>query len=151
MPSGATPRPAAAEPRKQRVAGRVAEGVVVVLEPVEVEEHEPQRLGLVGVLDVLLEVDHQAAAVREAGEDVGDRLVAGRGQDPVVVDEGERPCARPRDHRDAGQHERDHVQALEVVEDEQRDRAEPEQHRQDERGDALEPNPGGGRRWTPAA
>ena len=38
-----------AQPHQQRVAGRVAEGVVVVLEAVEVEEHEHDRPRVVGV------------------------------------------------------------------------------------------------------
>ena len=40
-------REAAAEPHEQRVAGGVAERVVVVLEAVEVEEHEHERLAAV--------------------------------------------------------------------------------------------------------
>ena len=37
-----------AQPHEQRVAGGVAEGVVVLLEAIEVEEHEHQRVAVVG-------------------------------------------------------------------------------------------------------
>src|SRR2546423_1510702 len=54
----------AAEPRQQGVAGRVAEAVVVDLEAVEVEHHQHVH----GVLRKRgLDVDHQLAAVAEAG------------------------------------------------------------------------------------
>ena len=50
----------AAEPREQRVAGGVAEGVVVALEAVEVEEKQRPRAGP-GVAASALEVRHQRA------------------------------------------------------------------------------------------
>ena len=53
----------APEPAQQRVAGRVAEAVVVRLEAVEVEEREQVRA--LARLERVLEVEHQAAAVAE--------------------------------------------------------------------------------------
>ena len=47
--AGQVGREVAAEADEQRVARRVAEGVVVVLEAVEVEEHEHERAGVVGL------------------------------------------------------------------------------------------------------
>ena len=69
-------RQAGAEPRQQRVAGRVPVGVVVGLEPVEVE-HREHRGGVVGALgDGPLEVDQEPAPVAQAGQVVGQRLPA---------------------------------------------------------------------------
>ena len=75
----------AAERRQQRVAGRMAVRVVVVLEAVEVEERERCRRRLGGALDLVLEVHHELAPVAEAGERVGHRVGAGDAQHPVVV------------------------------------------------------------------
>ena len=74
-------RPSAARaPRRieQRVAGRVAEGVVVVLEAVEVEEHEDHRAARRARRgSTRLEVVGQPAAVAQPGERVGQRVLAG--------------------------------------------------------------------------
>ena len=53
------------EAGEERVARGVAEGVVVALEPVEVEEDEDRALP--GLLERRLHVQHQAAPVAEAG------------------------------------------------------------------------------------
>ena len=66
-----------AEPREQRVARRVAERVVVVLEAVEVEEDEHQRALVAAVGERLVERRGERAAVAEAGQRVGQRLAAG--------------------------------------------------------------------------
>ena len=79
-PSGSSgPRPAivaaslSPEPLQQRVAGRVAVGVVVRLEAVEVEHREHERVRSRRGLAASLEVRHQAAPVAEPGERVLER------------------------------------------------------------------------------
>ena len=64
-----------AEPDEQRVAGRVPEGVVVVLEAVEVEEHE-QRLGRALAPEAPLEIREELSPVGETCQGVGGRLLA---------------------------------------------------------------------------
>jgi len=54
----------------------MAEGVVVELEAVEVEEHEHQRAAVEGPWDRPLEVSRESSPVRQAGECVGERFVA---------------------------------------------------------------------------
>ena len=75
---GGTRAPTAASARReapqQRVAGRVAERVVVVLEAVEVEEDQRVRAARRAAL---VEVVEQRAPVRQLGQLVGQRLVAG--------------------------------------------------------------------------
>ena len=66
----------AAEVLDQHVAGDVAEDVVVGLEAVEVEQREPPRAPAGGLLQRVGERAHQRAPVAEAGEAVGQRLVA---------------------------------------------------------------------------
>ena len=63
-----------AEPREQRVARGMPERVVVVLEAVQVEEHE-HEVG-VRVAERVLEIVVEAAAVAEPGDDVGAGLLA---------------------------------------------------------------------------
>ncbi len=59
---------------EQCVAGGMPERVVVVLEAVQVEEHE-HEVG-VRVSERVLEIVVQAPAVAEPGDDVGARLLA---------------------------------------------------------------------------
>src|SRR3954470_5730058 len=67
-------REGGAEALEQGVAGLVAEGVVVVLEAVEVEEREDdRRVGADGA-DPAVEVDQQLAAIAESREPVGGGL-----------------------------------------------------------------------------
>ena len=63
-----------AEAQQQRVAGEVAEGVVVVLEAVEVEHRQHDRRLGGGGPDPPLEVGEQLAAVAQAGQRVGGRV-----------------------------------------------------------------------------
>ena len=68
-----------AQAREQRVAGEVAEGVVVVLEAIEVEEQQHRRVG--GPGGGGLEVGHELAAVgqpRQAVARRGDLQLAAR-------------------------------------------------------------------------
>ena len=60
-----------AQAREQRVAREVAEGVVVVLEAIEVEEEQHRRVGGPGRAG--LEVGHELAAVGQAGQAVARR------------------------------------------------------------------------------
>ena len=60
-----------AQAREQRVAGKVAEGVVVVLEAVEVEEQEHRRVGWADRAGA--EVGHELATVGQAGQAVARR------------------------------------------------------------------------------
>jgi hypothetical protein len=64
----------------------VAEGVVVALEPVEVEQHQQQRPVPAGLLQPLVEVGLELAAVGDAGQGVGHR---GRDQQPMLGQEGD--------------------------------------------------------------
>ena len=60
-------REVAPQPREQCIAGRMAEGVVVCLEAVEVEQRQQQRaLAAIAFVEPVLQVGHQAAAVRHA-------------------------------------------------------------------------------------
>jgi hypothetical protein len=49
----------------------VAEGVVVALEAVEVEQHQQQRLGWAGVPQAAFQVQLELAAVADASQGVG--------------------------------------------------------------------------------
>src|SRR6185312_502529 len=63
-----------AEAHEERVAGLVAERVVVVLEAVEVEQGEYRGIARARVPHAPLEVGEELAAVAEAGQPVGRRL-----------------------------------------------------------------------------
>ena len=108
--AGQVGREVAAEADEQRVARGVAEGVVVVLEAVEVEQHEHERAGVVGLGQHRLEVAGQRAAVAEPGQRVGHRLVARRAQDRDVVAEGQHQPRHHRDERERGQRDRERVE-----------------------------------------
>ena len=109
--AGQVGREVAAEADEQRVAGGVAEGVVVVLEAVEVEQDEHERVGVVGLGQHALEVAGQRAAVAEPGQRVRHRLVARRAQDRDVVAEGQHQPRHHRDEREGGQRDRERVEA----------------------------------------
>ena len=81
---------AAAEVLDQHVAGDVPEDVVVGLEAVEVEQREPPRAARLGLLQRVGERAHQRAPVAEAGEAVGQRLVAGALEQPGVLAQADR-------------------------------------------------------------
>ena len=128
---------AGAEAREQRVAGRVAEGVVVGLEAVEVVEHEDRRDPPQG--EDVLEVAHEAAAVAQAGERVGQRLRAAVAEHRQVDEEGHREAPDDRQHATAhAKRDREQVQAREVVGDEQRQREQREGDRHDEVAPAVQ-------------
>ncbi|MEO8688662.1 MAG: hypothetical protein ABI611_10635, partial [Solirubrobacteraceae bacterium] len=79
-----------AHPDQQGVAGRVPVGVVVGLEPVEVEDRQASGTLCRGLRGHALEVARQGAAVAEPGERVGGGLLAAGREHPEVVPEGER-------------------------------------------------------------
>ena len=112
----AQPRAEAAE---QRVARRVAEGVVVALEAVQVEEAEQHGLAAV---ERAVEVLHQPPAVAEPGERVGDRVVAAGLQHPRVGPEGHAHPHHREEQRRGGQPDREVAEPVDVVEGEQAER-----------------------------
>ena len=91
---------------EQRVAGGVAEGVVVALEAVEVEEPRA-RLARRGRRQLAREVVHERAPVRQPGERVRARVTAGpqhrrlSKNDSAIrpTDSGDRGRARPQRER----------------------------------------------------
>ena len=114
----------------------MAEGVVVVLEAVEVEQHEHDRAGVVGVGHELGELAQERAAVAEPGQRVGQRLVARGAQHRDVLAEGQHQPRHDRDQRQRAQPHRDRVHVSQAAVDQHRqaDRAEPERH-----GDEAQP------------
>ena len=142
-------REVAAEARQQRVADRMAEAVVVGLEAVEVE-HD-QRAGALGVgaRDQLVQVNEQAAAVRQPREGVGERLAPRALEQVQVLAVGER---HPHDHRAEGGHGERHrgsVDGGDRLVGEHAERGEREQRRQRHHPVALDPQRAGRRRRAP--
>ena len=84
-----------AEAREQRIAGGMAEGIVVVLEAVQVEHGEDMRRLL---LEGRCEVVEQLPAIPQTGEGIGASLVAGAGEHVHVLRER---------HREAHEHGQD--------------------------------------------
>ena len=122
------------DPGEERVAGGMAERVVVGLEPVEVEQH--QDGGRPGV-ECRAEVDHQLAPVPDARERIRLRFDAGLCEQLHLLAERER---HPGDHREHGgrrQDDRRRVQRLELPVDEDCERAQAEDRRQREHAGAL--------------
>jgi hypothetical protein len=101
------------EPHEQRVAGRVAEGVVVALEAVEVDEDEPGGCGQ--SLQRAVEVVEQPAPVAEAGELVGQRVAPRGAEHGAVGGEREREPRHDRGHRGGLQHAGDHAEVQRLV------------------------------------
>jgi hypothetical protein len=88
-----------AQARQQGVAGGVAEGVVVRLEAVEIAQHQQQRIGVRGAIEVGVEVGDQAPPVVQAGQGIGVRR----------VDQGLLPAAQrdqqKSDENEGGEHD----------------------------------------------
>ena len=122
----------AAEPVQQRVAGRVAEGVVVGLEAVEVEEREQHGPLGRGVGGQPLEVGEQRAPVAEAGQGVGRGLDLARAERAQVLAEGQREAQHGGRDGGGGEPQRDLVQPVVVVVDEQAERDQRERGGHDE-------------------
>ena len=129
-----------AEALQQRVAGGVAEGVVVLLEAVEVEEREAAPVGGRRLVGGVLEVAHQGAAVGQAGEAVGERLVAARAQQVEVLAEEHAAAGAGDEQRGGGQQRGGEVDGRELADDEhgERDGGEARGQRQRAAGDLLD-------------
>ena len=125
---------AGAEPGQQRVAGRVPVGVVVVLEAVEVEhqQHVRHRLG-----QRVVERAVQREAVAEPRERVRARLDARADEVGAAGPVGEREPDERRGERGGGEPEREQVDPLEVVVDEQREARQREPDRRDDAGQLV--------------
>ena len=120
------------EPGQQRIAGSVAEGVVVALEAVEIEEHERLGVELVGVGDGDVQIPHQPPAVAQAREAVGQRVQGAVAQHPDVLHEGENRAHGAQDERGRRQHHRGGRHVAEGGVDEQHQGQDDEAQRQDD-------------------
>ena len=86
------------------------ETVVVLLESVEVEHHQPNRMLDGRVLHRPLEIQHQLAAIAEPGEGVGEGLVAAAREQAYVLAERD---GHAHDHRrKSGDRERERESVL---------------------------------------
>jgi len=97
----------------------VAEGVVVGLEAVQVEQQQGERALQRRAGEVALEIGHQAAPVAQPGERIHQGLLAAGGQQPRAVAEGHRHPQHHEAERGGGQAECHDAQAREVVVGEQ--------------------------------
>ncbi len=87
----------------------MAEGVVVRLEAVEVEEHERPRLAFERAIELVLEIDEELAPVGEPRERIRQRLVAAGLQQLGVLAEAESRSGQNEHDRPAGENERERV------------------------------------------
>ena len=141
------------EALQQSIAGRVAVGVVVVLEPVEVEERQHGAPSWPGVGHAV-EIAREGAAVAQAGERVGQRLLAAGHQHPGVLAQRQHEAGQDGEQRGGGQDDGERVQRAQRGEDEdaqaergEGDREGGEAHRAAilDRDRAAHRLPGGGR------
>ena len=100
------------------------EGVVVALEAVEVVDREEPRLVNRRGGHRVVEVAHQPATVAQTGERVRDRLVGRLPKEAPILPEGEPEAGEHTGERQCGECDREQVEPLEVIDDEQRDRDE---------------------------
>jgi hypothetical protein len=75
----------------------VAEGVVVLLEAIEVEEQQVQRLVARGLAEQRVEVRHERASIAELREGVGARLVAADGEQAAQLELGDHLARQGRE------------------------------------------------------
>ena len=111
-----------AEALQERIAGHVAEGVVVLLEAVEVEEREGAPVGGRRLVGGVLQVAHQGAAVGQAGEAVGQRLAPAGAQQAQVLAEEHAAAGAGDEQRPGGQQRGGQVHGGELADDEHRER-----------------------------
>src|SRR5262249_11408292 len=109
------------ETLEERIPGRVAEGVVVSLEAVQVEDDEQPRLGDGGAAERVVELRHQLAPVAETGERVGHCFQLRQLEEHPVLAEGDGEPDDDRGQRGDGEGQRERVEALEMVEHEDAD------------------------------
>jgi hypothetical protein len=116
----------------------VAEGVVVGLEAIEVEDDEHRRPGVVP-FDRGLEVGEEAAAVAQAGQGVRQRFLPAAGEEPQVLVDGDRHAGDHDEHARGGEQERRCVNGNEMVRDEHCERERREGSGERERGKSFLP------------
>ena len=135
-----------AEASEQGISGGMAEGIVVVLEAVEVEHGEDMRRLL---LEDGCQVVEQLPAVPETREGIGASLVAGAGEHLHVLRERHREAYE--DGQDGGRREdeREGVDGPEVVVHEHGERQEAAADRRDEHRPALEAGANRPPGWLP--
>jgi len=109
-----------AEAGEQRISGGMAEGVVVPLEAVEVEDHQ-QAAWRVRSVEQAIEIRQEPSAISETGQRVGDRFVPGELEEPAVLAEGHCEPDDDREQRRRRQAEGEQVDPVEVVVDEDAD------------------------------
>jgi hypothetical protein len=126
------------EPAEKGVAGAVPEAVVVGLEAVEVEQEQDVRCRIV-LFTKLLEADDDGAPVEEAGERVGQRLVARPVEQPQVLAERHREASEHRSQPECGGDDGDGVLAAEVIPGEEREADEPEPGRDGDHPPTFQP------------
>jgi len=107
----------------------VSERVVVDLEPVEVEQHQHERVPDVRLAEVVLDLLHEAPSIPKPRQRVGERLLAAALEQSQLLAEGEDGAPDHGGERSRSQHERKRAEPLEVVVDE-----EPESDRCEGRG-----------------
>ena len=116
------------------------EGVVVLLEAIEVEERDAAPLGRRRLVGGVLEVAHQGAPVGQGGQAVGERLVAARAQQVEVLAKEHAAAGAGDEQRGRGQQRGGEVDGRELADDEHRERdgGEPGGERQRAAGDLLD-------------
>jgi hypothetical protein len=93
----------------------MAEAVVVLLEAVEVQQHQQHALAVNESALGALEIADERPAIAETGEDVRARLLAARSQHPQIPGEGERQPHQDGAQTGRRQGQREQVDAMEVV------------------------------------
>ena len=131
------PRQRAAQALEQGIAGRMPEAVVVVLEAVEVEEHQDQRVGVIGRRDPARKGVGERAAVPEPGERVRQRLAAGLPDHRDVGLEREQQAGHDGDERERGQRDGERVERRDRGVDQQPEPDQPEAERHEDEADRL--------------
>ena len=96
------------------------EAVVVALEAVQVQDHQEDRPPR-WIVEHCLQVGHEPPAVAETGEHVRDRLLAGEREESPVLAERDREPQEDEQEAAGGEAHRQHVDAREVVDDEDAD------------------------------
>jgi hypothetical protein len=140
-------RQAQPQPRQQPVSGGVAEGVVVLLEAVEVEQHDRARFLGRGAGQLIGHVVHQAAPVAQPRERVGASLLVDAIDHPLILGEHERGPHEHEYERRGRERERHAVHPVEVVVGEQDQAREAARERHEHHAQALVRGPlgpGGG-------
>jgi len=102
------------EAREQRISRRVAEAVVVALEPVEVEDHEESRDRMF-VVQPAFQVGDELAPIGQACQRIRDRLVPRKPEETTVLSERADEAEDDEENRRCREHECEQVDPVEVV------------------------------------